>query len=209
MTSPRSRVLPSARKHRPAFGAKHRPAFSAKHRPAFRPVARGLALALVGKSRKDDQMDISITEEPSRLAAVVRRVVPAAEIRSYFDSVYSDVAAALRAAGLAPAGPALSWLHLDTPADHFDVAAGFPVEGVAIGTVSGEVEVVTISGGPAVVAELVGDYEELPAAWQAVDNFREAEGLEPRGDALELYLTMPTPESDPAENRTHLAMYLR
>src|SRR5690554_379779 len=152
------------------------------------------------------RMDITLTDEPTRLVAVVRRSVPLAEIRGFFDTAYGDVIAALAAAGRSPGGPALGWLHHDGSPEALDIAAGFPVTDAEIGALADGVEVVAIPGGPSLVAEYVGPYDDLPDAWQAIEDHRRAAGLELRGDTVEEYLTEPTPDGDPTLNRTRLAM---
>lgn len=151
-------------------------------------------------------MDIEITHEPSRLAAVVRRTVAMADLVPFYDSVYTDVVAALGAVGSGPAGPALAWLHHDGRADALDVAAGFQVEGLESGPLTPDVEVVEIPSGRAVAAEYQGPYDGLSDAWQQLDDRRKHEGLTARGDTVEVYLTEPTPDGDPALNRTRLIM---
>ncbi|NLF04580.1 MAG: GyrI-like domain-containing protein [Actinomycetales bacterium] len=156
-------------------------------------------------------MDTEISTEPARLVALVRRRVPAAELVSFYDSVYTDVIAAITAAGTGPVGPALAWMHgADDPsADPVDVAAGFDVRGIASGPLAGEVEAVEIPGGTAVVGVHVGGYDSLVRTWEALVERLRAEGLEARGDTVEEYLTEPTPDGDPDLNRTRLVLYAR
>lgn len=157
-------------------------------------------------------MDIETVIEPPRLVAVVRRTVPMAELKGFYDSVYGEVIDALGTAGHVPRGPALGWLHHHGTFEELDIAAGFPVEGIEVGPLTPgveltrEVEVVEIPGGRALVAEHVGPYDGLPDAWQALESHREAAGLTSRGDTVEEYLTEPTPDGDPALNRSRLVM---
>lgn len=154
-------------------------------------------------------MDYEITEEPARLVAVVRRVVPMAEIVTFYDNAYSEVAAALATAGHPPAGPALGWMHHDDNQEAIDIAAGFPAAGVEPGPLAPGIEVVEIPGGRALAAEHQGSYDGLSEAWDALDKYRAAANLEARGDTIEEYLTEPAPDGDPALNRTRLVMMLR
>ena len=151
-------------------------------------------------------MDIEITNEPSRLVAVVRRTVATADLVPFYDSVYTDVVAALHAVGSGPAGPALGWLHHDGRADALDIAAGFEVTGLELGPLTPDVEVVEIPSGRAVAGDYQGPYDGLSDAWQQLDERRKHEGLVARGDTVEVYLTEPAPGGDPALNRTRLVM---
>jgi len=69
--------------------------------------------------------------------------------------------------------------------------------------------VVEIAGGPAITAEYQGGYDGLPDAWAEVEEYRAGRDLAVRGDFLEEYVTEPTPDGDPALNRTRLVLPLR
>jgi len=153
-------------------------------------------------------MNIAISDEPARLVAVVRRTVPMAELTEFYDTAFTQIFAALGAAGATPAGPALGWYH-GMPTDTIDIAAGFPVTGATPGPLDGEVEVVEIPGGPAITAEYQGGYDGLPDAWAEVEEYRAGRDLAARDDFLEEYVTEPTPDGDPALNRTRLVLPLR
>lgn len=152
-------------------------------------------------------MDVTEQDEPTRVVAQVRRVVPTAELTSFYDTAYRDVVGAVDAAGGVVSGAAVGWYH-GMPADTVDVAAGFEVEGLPLGPLSGEVEVVEIPGGPAFSGEHRGAYDGLPAAWGEVEAARAASGRAPRGDFWEEYVTEPSPGGDPAANRTRLVLPL-
>ncbi len=153
-------------------------------------------------------MDIAISDEPARRVAVVRRTVPMDGLVEFYDTAYTQVVAALGGAGAAPAGPAFGWYH-GMPTDTVDVAAGFPVTGLELGPLDGDVEVVEIPGGSAVVGEFQGGYDRLPDAWAELEDYRAQHHIAVRGDFLEEYVTEPTPEGDPAQNRTRLVLPLR
>jgi len=153
-------------------------------------------------------MDISIQHEPTRLVAIERRTVPMSDLVAFFDTAYTKVAAAITTAGAAPDGPAVAWYH-GMPTDTVDLAAGFPVSGLEPGPLGDGVEVVEIPGGPAITAEHAGGYDGLPGAWEQVERFRAAGEHEVRGDFAEVYLTEPSPDGDPALNRTQLVLPLK
>lgn len=179
------------------------------HHPSEARPARGIGSHQAGRPGTMARMDITLTDEPTRLAALVRRTVPMSDLKPFYDSVYTHVAATLASTGNAPAGPALGWLHHDGSTEALDVAAGFPVAGLPTGTLEGDVEVLEIPGGRALVAIHEGPYADLPGAWEALVERLGAEGLSPRGDTVEEYLTQPEPDGDPALNRTRLVMMVR
>lgn len=152
-------------------------------------------------------MDIRVADEPSRLAAVLRSTVRADELTDFYDSAYQRVAAAVAANGGQVDGAAIGWYH-GMPTDTVDVAAGFPVTGLAHGALTDGVEVVEIAGGSAVVGLHVGSYDELSGAWEQLERWRSENAGDGRGDYWEEYVTEPTPDGDPALNRTRLVLPL-
>lgn len=148
-------------------------------------------------------MDVSITEEPTRLVAIRRATMPVMEQESFYAEAYSAVSAALAEVGIEPAGPPVGW-YAGIPGDTVDVGAGFPVVGVEPGPLSHDVHVVEIPGGRALTAVHRGLYTGLPAAWAALEQLRAEAGEPARGDLTEEYLTDPSPDGDPALARTRL-----
>ena len=96
-------------------------------------------------------MDIEQVELDPTTLAVVRERVAIAELAPFYDRAYGQVAAALGAAGLSPAGPAVGW-YASMPGSDVEVAAGFPVRpgDVPLGTELDGAELQTVPGGPAV-----------------------------------------------------------
>lgn len=156
-------------------------------------------------------MEITRTEEPTRLVALVRSTVRMDELPAFFDRAYRAVPGAVAGAGGAVQGPAIGW-YRGMPTDTVDLAAGFPVTGLGpgpVGTVDDGVEVVEMPGGPAVAALHVGSYDGLPAAWQQVAQWQAANAGPGRGDFWEEYLTEPAPDGDPSRSETRLVVPLR
>ena len=153
-------------------------------------------------------MDVTIENEPTRVVAIERRTVPMSDLVAFFDTAFTKVGAAIAAAGATPDGPAIAWYH-GMPTDTVDLAAGFPVSGLELGPLGDGVEVVEIPGGQVITAEHEGSYDGLPGAWDQVERFRVAGAHEVRGDFSEVYLTEPSPEGDPALNRTRLVLPLK
>lgn len=152
-------------------------------------------------------MDITLNDEPTRLTAVVRSTVRTDEMAAFYDSAYERVVTAIAGAGGQIAGPAIGWYH-GMPSDTVDVAAGFPVAGLAAGALTDGVQVLEIPGGRAVVALYVGAYEGLPGAWEQLERWRAEHAGDGRGDYWEEYVTEPTPDGDPALNQTRIVLPL-
>lgn len=150
-------------------------------------------------------MDVDVRMQPTRTVAVVRRPVRTDELAAFYDTAYGEVARTVGEAGARIVGPAIGWYH-GMPTDTVDVAAGFPVEGVAPGPLGGRVEVVELPGGPALVGLFVGPYDDLGAAWGEVEARRAEHGRDGRGDFWEEYVTEPSPDGDPARNETLLVL---
>ena len=131
-------------------------------------------------------------------AAVVRGTALPEEIGAFVGAAYGDVVAALGSQGLGPVGApvvryALGAMDASGAAPVFALEAGFPCPAGFEG--SGAVERVELSGGDAVVAVHVGQWQELGEAYAAVEAFFAEHALERAGDPWETYLDGP--EADP------------
>lgn len=153
-------------------------------------------------------MEITETEEPSRLVAVVRATVRMDELPAFYDSAYRAVGAAIGESAGTLVGPAFGW-YFGMPTDTVHLAAGFPVEGLPVGPVAGDghdVQVIEQPGGRAFSALFVGPYDDLASAWQDVEAWRAERGDPGRGDFWEEYISDPSPEGDPNKNETRLVL---
>jgi effector-binding domain-containing protein len=154
-------------------------------------------------------MDIAITEVPSQLVAMERKTIPMDGFPEFFDRVFGEVIAAVNAARGTVAGPPFGWYH-GMPADTADVAAGFPVGGMAEGPLQGDIAVVQRPGGRAAVAMHVGPYETLAQSYEQVQRYiAEHDELVPRDEMWEEYLTDPEAEPDPATWQTRIVQPLQ
>lgn len=144
---------------------------------------------------------------PTVSLAGVRATVPMVGLRELYDRAYRDVGRAAAQAGWTVVGPAVGWYHR-MPTGTVDLTAGFVVD-AAPGATSGEVTVVELPGGPALVTTHTGPYDELPGAWEQVERARAATGTDGRGDFWEDYVTDPEPGGDPSANVTRLVLPLR
>lgn len=152
-------------------------------------------------------MPTTPTDLPTVTLAGVRATVPLDALREFYDRAYRDVSAAAEQAGWTVVGPAVGWYH-GMPTDTAELTAGFVVEAAA-GSASGDVALVELPGGPALVATHTGSYDELPDAWTRLEEDRAVVGTDGRGDFWEEYLTDPEPGGDPAANVTRLVLPLR
>jgi len=134
-------------------------------------------------------------------AAVVRDVVEMSAMSDFFDQAFGQILATLVAEGIEPTGPPFALYH-GPPAATADLEVGFPVDRVI-----GAVEPVEPGSTPAGrVARLVhvGPYDELGPSWERLGAWIGAQGETPTADLWEVYVTEPTPETDPADLRTEL-----
>jgi AraC family transcriptional regulator len=138
--------------------------------------------------------------EPVRVA-VVRAVVAPEDVPDFMSDALAMVAGALRAAGLAPAGPPFA-RYFAQAADGLDMAAGFPVAEPFLG--EGVVHPGELPGGPAAVATHVGPHGGLEGEWSVLRRRTDELGR-PRGEnPWEVYFIGPGSGVDEAEWRTEL-----
>ena len=141
------------------------------------------------------------TRLPTLRTAVVRHEgVTLADLRDIFDSGYGRIVAA----GVVPTGPAFA-LYPGDPTATFDLEVGFPADTVPADDVVVES---SIPGGAAYTLTHLGGYDGLGGSWErvltAVADDGGAAGL-----LLEVYVTQPEPDMDPATLRTDLHAVLR
>ena len=167
---------------------------------------------------------VDIVELETVWVAAIRSVVAAEDVPEFMSDALSLVAAALREAGLAPAGPPFARYFAAGP-DGLDMAAGFPVAAPFLRASvahplpdSGAIEVATASAivhpgelpaGPAAVATHVGSYAGLEAAWSALRERADAMDRQLGDDPWEVYFIGPGSGVDEAEWRTELVWPLR
>ncbi|MGI9030574.1 MAG: GyrI-like domain-containing protein [Ilumatobacteraceae bacterium] len=133
--------------------------------------------------------------------AVIRGVVPVAELADFFDRSFSTLATVTSSQDIAITGPAFALYH-GAPSDAADLEVGVPTEHPVEPT-----DGVQIGSRPAGrAARLVhhGSYDELGSSWQQLERWMRAQGLEPANSFWEVYVTEPTAEMDPADLRTEL-----
>lgn len=141
-----------------------------------------------------------LIETEPQSTAVVRGAVPFTEITGFYDRSFREVAAVVERQGLSPRGA--FGLYLAPPGDVIELEVGLIVDGEV--EPDGDVIPSSLPGGR--VARLVhhGAYDGLGEAWGGLMAWVSDQGLTPAGPMWEVYVTDPTPETDPASLRTDL-----
>ena len=140
----------------------------------------------------------TVTDTPT---AVIRGVVPVAELANFFDRSFTTLATVTSTQGVAITGPAFAFYH-GAPSDTADLEVGFPTS-QPIEPTDG-VEVGTLPAGRVARAIHHGSYDGLGSSWGQLEQWIRGQGLEPAGSFWEVYVTEPSPDMDPAELRTEL-----
>ena len=142
-----------------------------------------------------------LTEIAGTSTAVIRSVVPLAELANFFDRSFTTLAAVTSAQNVALTGPAFA-LYRGAPSDTADLEVGFPtaqpvepIDGVDVGS---------LPAGRAARLVHHGSYDELGSSWARLERWMRDEGLEPAAFFWEVYVTQPSPDMDPADLRTEL-----
>lgn len=149
--------------------------------------------------------DPEIITHEAQPTAVVRRTVTMADLPDFYDSVYTTVATSLDRQGVQPTGAAFGY-YLTMPTEQFELEAGFPTATPITG--DGEVVASELPGGQVARGVHAGGYDSLGDSWGALVRWVSEQGRAPAGPMWEVYLTEPTPETDPATLRTELFLAL-
>ena len=162
-------------------------------------------------------MSLPITEQPrTEVAWVDVADVPVATVRydgitqdalvTCIDEGFNVLRAAIDAGVVAPAGSPLAVYHGD-PSATFDAEIAFPVVTALTGEFEHAGVVVrpsVLAGGRYATVTHLGGYDGLGPAWGNLLGAVGAAGEQPAGRYVEVYLTEPSPEADPATMRTEL-----
>ncbi len=142
-----------------------------------------------------------VLKVPARVAAVIPITIPRAQIREVMGPGFGELIAALKAQGIAPAGPWFSH-HLRLDPDTFDFELGIPIDQPI--TPNGRVRPGQLPA--AKVARVIyrGPYETLGAAWGEFQNWIQDQGHTPAADFWESYLSGPESGDNPTTYRTEL-----
>ena len=143
----------------------------------------------------------ALVDLPATPTAVVAAVVPSDELVALFDRSFGQVAAVIADQAIGIAGPAFALYH-GAPGETVDLEIGFPVGRAVLP--DSQVRSGELPGGR--VARLVhhGAFDQLGSSWERLRGWIVEQGLTPRRDLWEVYLTEPSPDMDPADLRTEL-----
>lgn len=133
--------------------------------------------------------------------AVVRDVVPMADLRAFFDSSFRALAQTLAAQGVAVLGPAFA-RYRGTIGDPVDVEVGFTTDRAVLH--DGAVAAAALPGGRVARVVHLGGFDGLGASWERLHVWIADRGLAAQGQMWEVYLTQPAPDTDPQTLRTEL-----
>jgi effector-binding domain-containing protein len=160
------------------------------------------SLAAVAVRQGGPVTDFDIRDLPEQDTVARRALVPAADLRQFFDETYSSVWAAIAGQGLRVTGPPFALYH-GMPGETIDLEAGFPVEGTF--RERGDLRAGVLPGCRVIVGMHIGPYERLASTWMAMQEWGREQGLERSGDSFwEVYVSDPRAEPDPEQWRTQL-----
>jgi effector-binding domain-containing protein len=149
------------------------------------------------------------TTVPAHILVASREIIPTDTMTGYFDRSFTRALEAIRSVGAEPAGPARAY-YFSPLTDVVDLAGGFPVaeeHGEAVAAAHPDL-VHRIPEYEVIIQRHTGPYDRLAAAWQELTEHVRSLGR-PTGPVFwEEYVTMPTPEADPAEMITDLYVTL-
>ena len=141
-------------------------------------------------------VDVEVTT-----TAVIRGVVAATDFAAFFDRSFSKLASVLAGQGVEITGPAFALYH-GPVTDSANLEVGFPTASEV--QPQDGVEAASLPSGRAVRTVHAGGYDRLAAAWTALRQWIDENGIEPAGITWEVYVTEPSPDMDPADLRTEL-----
>ncbi|PWB96156.1 GyrI-like domain-containing protein [Salinibacterium hongtaonis] len=156
--------------------------------------------------QESDEVGPKIVEVPPTLVGVIHDVVPMNQMVSFFDRVFATVPQVLAKQDVAIVGPAVA-VYFGAPGETADIAAGFPIAS-EIDPAEG-VTSLWLPTGQAVTALHIGSYDGLADAYSRLLEWMTERSLTPAQVMWESYVTMPTPEADPADMRTVITWLLQ
>ena len=129
----------------------------------------------------------------------VRETVPVTELPAFFGRAFSALGAYIGQHGAAFAGPPFAQFHSVTPAA-VDVEAVFPLASPIEG--SGNIQPVSLSGGPAIQVLYTGPYDGMVPVYDTITAWLAENAKSPSEPIREVYLTDPGSVPDPAQWQT-------
>ena len=162
--------------------------------------------------REDPFSELTVLEVPACPAAVVEaRDVSWEDLPTLFDRTFSGLFPVLTEAGAEPAGPAFA-LYTRQPSETVDLQVGIAIskgltraEPIAHGLLVIPSE---LPAGSMAARSHIGGYDGLEQAWAQLLEAAIEAGHHPGLPFIELYVTEPGAEADPANLRTDLFLTL-
>jgi len=146
-----------------------------------------------------------LLDRPAQPALVVRTRAPVQSLPQVVGQAYGAIMQVAGQLGVQPSGaPFVAYYNMDM-AD-LDMEIGFPFERKLTG--KGNVLAGEIPGGRAAACLHVGPYDQVSAAYEALQQWMQANGHVPTGVAYEFYLNDPQ-ATPPAELQTRLVFPLK
>jgi effector-binding domain-containing protein len=145
---------------------------------------------------------VTVEEVPT---AVVRGEVPAGELAGFFDGAFQRLPRVLADQGVRPVSAAFG-LYRRPPAATVDVEVGFVVDRAV--RPDGDVVPGVLPGGRVARSVHTGGFDGLGDSWRRLVAWTQERGLAPGDVFWEVYLTRPSPDTDPAGLRTELDLLL-
>lgn len=138
--------------------------------------------------------------------AVIRGIIPIADLPNFFDSSFSTLPEVIAAQNVTTASPAFA-LHRRPPGETADLEVGFATNSPV--HPDGEVMASSLPGGR--IARLIhfGGFDGLGTSWERLVVWVQEHRMTPGEVFWEVYLTEPSPDMDPAELRTELNLPVR
>lgn len=137
----------------------------------------------------------------ARQTAVIHLTIPRSEMRSEMGPAIAELMGAIKAQGVATAGPLFSH-HFSMHPDTFDFEIGVPVSAPV--TPAGRVAPGSLPAARVARAVLIGDYGGLANGWSGLLDWVAAHRFKTAPDLWEVYLQGPESDPEPSSWRTEL-----
>lgn len=141
-----------------------------------------------------------VIDHPEVPTAVIRGRIRMDQMAEFYDRSYGVIAACAARQGASP--QAAFALYLAPPGEEFELEVGFLLDR----PIERDDEVLPSYLPAGRVARLIhhGSYEHLPQSWGRLLQWISEQGWAPAGPMWEVYVTEPTPQTDPTTLRTDL-----
>ncbi|KNE82096.1 MULTISPECIES: GyrI-like domain-containing protein [Streptomyces] len=142
-----------------------------------------------------------VSRDPAT-TAVVRGVVPMANLGDFFDASFGDLARITEEQHITLLGPAFGLYH-GSPGDTVDLEVGFVTDRAV--RPEGGVVAGSLPGGRVAKLTHAGSFDRLGDSWERLGSWMRERGLPAGEDRWETYVTEPSPDMDPRDLRTELS----